>query len=70
MATELLVKKSLVLTVEEGLDEGGKPIFKRYTYPNIKSDATPDNLVVHAQALASLYNGPAAFSTVETNDLV
>jgi len=69
MAMEALVKKSLVLAVEEGLNEKGEPIIKRYTYSNIKGAATPEKLVEAADALADLYNGPAGFSTVVTNEL-
>ncbi|MFE8698394.1 DUF1659 domain-containing protein [Cytobacillus sp. FJAT-53684] len=70
MAMEALVKKSLILTVEEGLNDKGEPITKRYTYSNIKGNATPDKLVEAAVALAGLCNGPANFSTVITNELV
>jgi hypothetical protein len=69
MANEILVKKSLILSVEEGIDEDGKPIVKRYTYSNIRKAATPDELVAGAAALASLYEGTASYSTVNTNDL-
>lgn len=69
MAMEALVKKSLVLTIEEGLDEQGESIFKRYTYSNIDKAATPENLVIAAGALADLYDGPASFNTVDTHEL-
>lgn len=70
MAMEALVKKSLILAVEEGFNEKGEPIVKRYTYSNIKGSATPDKLIEAAVALADLYDGPADFSTVVTNQLV
>jgi Protein of unknown function (DUF1659) len=72
MAMEELLKKSLVLTFEEGVNpEDGKPIIKRYAYSNIDKDVTTENLFQAAQALSSLYHGVAyGFTTVDTNDLV
>ncbi len=69
MATEILVKKVLILTVEEGMNEKGKPIYKRYTHSNINRTATAAELVDGASALEGLYSGPANFATVATNDL-
>jgi hypothetical protein len=68
---ETLIKKTLVLAIEEGLDEKGKPIVKRYSYANIKNSATAENLSAAAHALADLYNGtPYEFTTVNTNVLI
>jgi hypothetical protein len=70
MASEVLVKKSLALTFEEGVDEKGEPITKRYSYSNIKIDATPQNLYDTAQAIAGLSQGTALdATTINTNDL-
>lgn len=70
MAQEMLVKKSLVLAVEEGTDENGKAIIKKYTYSNVKRTATPESLFEAADALESLHKGPADYSTVDTHDLI
>lgn len=71
MNRETLIKKTLVLAIEEGLDEKGKPIVKRYSYANIKNGATAESLSAAAHALADLYNGtPYEFTTVNTNVLV
>ncbi|KAB2328008.1 DUF1659 domain-containing protein [Cytobacillus depressus] len=71
MNRESLINKNLIVAIEEGLDEKGKPIVKRYTYSNIKDDATPADLSLAANAIADLYNGlPYQFRTVNTNILV
>lgn len=57
MASEMLDRKSLVLLIEEGMDTSGKPIVKRYTYSNVKADATTESLLETAQAISSLYDG-------------
>jgi hypothetical protein len=70
MAVEALLKKSLVLSFQEGMDEDGEPIVKRYTYSNVVKSATPDALYEAAQALVSLYDGTVdQITTVDTNDL-
>lgn len=70
MAVEALLKKSLVLSIQEGIDDDGEPIVKRYTYSNVYKDATPDALHEAAQALVSLYDGTVdQITTVDTNDL-
>jgi hypothetical protein len=71
MATESLVKKSLALSFQEGIDEDAKPIIKRYSYSNIDTNATAANLLETAQAIASLSKGEALeFTAVDTNALL
>lgn len=71
MNRETLIRKTLVLAIEEGLDDKGKPIIKRYSYTNIKNSATPESLSAAAKALADLYHGtPYEFTTVNTNILI
>lgn len=71
MASELVVKKSLVLSFEEGIDKDGKPVIKRYTYNNIQIAAPAQNLLDAAQAIADLFKGtPTEFNTVSNNDLL
>lgn len=65
MATEMLTKKVLVLNVDEGVDEKGEPIVKKYNYANVMSTATPQGFFDAAQALATLYDG-----TLTTADVV
>jgi hypothetical protein len=70
MASEMLDRKSLVSSFEEGIDTSGKPVFKRYTYSYIKADATPEDLFSTAQAISSLYDGPLSdVSVVATSFL-
>lgn len=71
MNSEYLVRKTLVVAIEEGLDEKGKPIIKRYSYTNIKPTAAAEDLRAAANAIADLYNGTAyEFTTVNTNILM
>jgi len=49
-----------------GMDEDGKVILKRKNYNNVKTTATPDELLQVAQALASLQT--ETLSSIERND--
>lgn len=70
MATENLMEKQIVLLFEEGPDEEGKYTKKRYTYSNIISNSTPEQLLTAGQALQSLYAGtPLIIMSVHTNHL-
>jgi hypothetical protein len=67
-AMENLLKKSLVLIVNEGMDEDGKEILKRYSYSNIRTDVTADSVYDAAQAIGELYSGTVnEINTVDTN---
>lgn len=71
MATGVLVKKSLVLAIQEGMDANGKSIVKRYAYSNIDVGATPTNLYETAQAIASLSKGTVVeYTAVDTSALL
>ena len=71
MNRETLMRKTLVVAIEEGLNEKGNPIIKRYTYSNIKNAATPEDLRTAADALAELHKGiPHEYNTVSTSMLV
>lgn len=63
MATELMKKKVLALNVEEGMDENGEPIIKRYSYTNVLPSASAQGLHDAGQALAGLYAG--TLTTIE-----
>lgn len=68
---EILEKKSLVLAFQEGVDEKGNPIIKRYTYSNVDSAAAPENFVAGAEALADLYKGTLTeVNTTDSNKLI
>ncbi|WP_075983664.1 DUF1659 domain-containing protein [Bacillus massilinigeriensis] len=71
MAVEGIVKKALVLSFEEGVNEKGDPIIKKYTYSSVQTDAAPQKLADTATAISSLYKGtPLETTTVDTNILV
>ncbi|MCU9612657.1 DUF1659 domain-containing protein [Caldibacillus lycopersici] len=46
------------LVFDAGVDGEGKPVFKKRTYSNFKTDSTPDQIYQVAQALSSLNNLP------------
>ncbi|MFS0782542.1 DUF1659 domain-containing protein [Bacillus sp. 1P06AnD] len=54
MATETLLTKQLRLNLQSGVDQSGNPIVKRKTFSNIDSQATGDQLVATAKAIAGL----------------
>jgi Protein of unknown function (DUF1659) len=66
MAAEFLLESQLRLVFDMGLDENGKAIFKRKNYNNVKTTATPDQLLQAAQAIVSLQTETLAL--VERND--
>jgi Protein of unknown function (DUF1659) len=71
MTTESLYKKVLVLSMQEGVDEKGKAIVKKYSYSNILMNAAPQNLFDAAKAIADLSNGSSLeFAAVDTKALL
>jgi hypothetical protein len=71
MTTESLYKKVLVVSMQEGYDEKGKAIVKKYSYSNILINAAPQNLFDAAKAIADLSNGSSLeFAAVDTKALL
>lgn len=66
MATAVLVDSKIRLVFDKGTDGEGKPVTGSKTFNNVKKDATPDNLMAAAQAIASLQIYPLV--DVERND--
>ena len=66
MASQVILDSQLSLVFDMGLDEDGKDILKRKNYNNVKTTATPDELLQVAQALASLQT--ETLSSIERND--
>ena len=66
MAQATLMKSSLRLVFDYGVDENGKQVFKSKSYANVKPGATPDQFSTAADAIAALSSMPLAF--VERND--
>ncbi|OES46631.1 DUF1659 domain-containing protein [Domibacillus iocasae] len=66
MAQATLMKSSLRLVFDHGVDEKGKQIFKTKSYSNVKSAATPDQFSAAAAAIATLSSIPLA--SIERND--
>jgi hypothetical protein len=66
MATANLVNSVLVLSFDAGMDESGKPIVKRKSFNNIKTQATADQLYAISQALIPLQQYPVI--TIERHD--
>lgn len=54
MAETILKETQLRLVFDMGLNEKGKQVFKFKNYNNVKTTATPDQLLNAAQALADL----------------
>ncbi|WP_028392387.1 DUF1659 domain-containing protein [Bacillus cihuensis] len=54
MANEILEAVTIRLEFETGLDEEGMPIVKRKSFSNVKTDATSDNILTAAEAIAGL----------------
>ncbi|WP_299093753.1 DUF1659 domain-containing protein [uncultured Metabacillus sp.] len=66
MAVAALLDSQLSLVFDMGLDENGKVKTKRKNYNNIKTSATPDQLLQVAQAIVSLQTETLLY--VERND--
>ncbi|MBU7594517.1 DUF1659 domain-containing protein [Metabacillus halosaccharovorans] len=66
MASQVILDSQLSLVFDMGMDEEGKVILKRKNYNNVKTTATPDELLQVAQALASLQT--ETLSAIERND--
>lgn len=66
MATQVILDSQLSLIFDMGVDENGKAILKRKNYNNVKTTATPDELLQVAQAIASLQT--ETLSVIERND--
>ncbi|MGM7721583.1 DUF1659 domain-containing protein [Metabacillus sp. Hm71] len=66
MAVAALLDSQLSLVFDMGLDENGKVKTKRKNYNNVKTSATPDQLLQVAQAIVSLQTETLLY--VERND--
>ncbi|MGM7721578.1 DUF1659 domain-containing protein [Metabacillus sp. Hm71] len=66
MAVAAILDSQLSLVFDMGLDENGKAKTKRKNYNNIKTSATPDQLLQAAQAIVSLQTETLLY--VERND--
>lgn len=66
MASAVLVDSKIRLVFDKGTDGQGKPVTRSKTFNNVKKDATPENLLAAAQAIASLQKNPLL--DVERND--
>ncbi|MGG3641109.1 DUF1659 domain-containing protein [Bacillus gobiensis] len=66
MASAVLVESKIRLVFDKGTDGEGKPVTGGKTINNVKKDATPENLIAAAQAIASLQIHPLV--DVERND--
>ncbi len=51
-----IVKRSLILSVEDGTNGDGTTKYKNRTYSGIKGEATVDDIFKAGSALAGLYN--------------
>lgn len=49
---------SLVLQLDNGVDENGKPVLKRKTFSNVNLKATDDALLNGARSLGKLFENP------------
>ncbi|TCP29769.1 uncharacterized protein DUF1659 [Scopulibacillus darangshiensis] len=58
MASGTVVNSALILTLDAGVNEDGKPVYKRKSFRNIKTLATYDQLFNVANALAPLQQYP------------
>ncbi|WP_027408349.1 DUF1659 domain-containing protein [Anoxybacteroides tepidamans] len=67
MAQAITQQSQLRLVLQAGVDETGKPIYKRKSFNNVKVTATSEQLFTVAQALASLQTHPLV--QIERNDL-
>ncbi|MEH7108695.1 DUF1659 domain-containing protein [Bacillus sp. JJ1764] len=54
MANTLLTDTQLRVVYQVGIDEQGKPVLKNKNFNNIKTDASADQLIQTAQAIAAL----------------
>ena len=58
MINQNLLKRSLVINVEDGVNADGSTRTKSRTYSEIKEDSTVENLYEAGNALASLMANP------------
>ncbi|MGJ7910753.1 DUF1659 domain-containing protein [Neobacillus sp. LXY-1] len=54
MANTLLTDTQLRVVYQVGIDDQGKPVLKNKNFNNIKTDASADQLIQTAQAIAAL----------------
>ena len=54
MATEVMNSSQLRIEYNLGMDFDGKPIYKEKGYNNLKTTATPDNILNVSLAMAGL----------------
>lgn len=66
MAQAMLIDSKIILRFETGMDDNGKPTFKNKTYPRVKKESTPEQLLQAANALAGL--SEFYLSTVQRTD--
>lgn len=67
MAQAVVQQSQLRLVFEAGVDEAGKPVYKRKSFNNIKTGAAAEQLFTVSQALASLQTNPLV--QIERSDL-
>lgn len=70
MANYQPVASQLVLKVQVGIDEQGKPLLKGMTFRGLKSEASAEDVLAVAGALGSLLEVPVSESNKVDTDLL
>lgn len=69
--TKQLLATSLVLDVESGVDNSGKPVYRKKSFAGINADATPENVLAVALAIKSVFAGETrSIALAETHKLI
>ncbi|WP_110926708.1 DUF1659 domain-containing protein [Bacillus massiliglaciei] len=71
MASQVILTSALRLDFEAGVNEKGEAVYKRKSFANIKTNATPDQLFATAGAIAGLQGYPLSeVSRQDTHALI
>ncbi|MGL5153161.1 MAG: DUF1659 domain-containing protein [Clostridium sp.] len=66
-----LVSRSLVIEAKTGLDNGGNPVYRKKSFQNVKTNATPENILDVADGIRAVLGVETrAASIAETHLLV
>ncbi|MGL5152216.1 MAG: DUF1659 domain-containing protein [Clostridium sp.] len=69
--TKNLINRSLVLETRSGQDAGGNPVYRKKSFQNVKTDATPDNILDVADGIRAVLGVETrAASIAETHLLI
>ncbi|MGL5149799.1 MAG: DUF1659 domain-containing protein [Clostridium sp.] len=65
-----LISRALVLEAKTGVDGGGNPVYRKKSFQNVKTDATPDNILDVADGIRGILGVETRAASISENHLL